>query len=247
MEGWSLKVTCSEFWVGVDELKSDEINAFSFRLAQWYRPWPSLGGKAILESFCCSTFEWSCNRSFTKVWISDDFTLSWRDTLCIALILSGVTLQLTESLPLAIKALVFLPFSTIAWQVLLLLSQLLLFQYTCWMKVWLTTTFPSMYQQTRSTLTEMSINRIEWLAKQPFDGCNLITDFAVSKMKDSQKQRQQPIVRFQTHNFLNLTSWFPVSPPWQLVCLVYVISYLIIASAACCTHGYSSEGTKQIG
>ena len=60
------------------------------------------------------------------------------------------------------------------------------------MNDWLTTTFPNMHQQTRSTLIEMSTNKIiEWLAKQPSDRCNLVTDFATSKRKESQKQQHQ--------------------------------------------------------
>ena len=60
------------------------------------------------------------------------------------------------------------------------------------MNDWLTTTFPNMHQQTRSTLIEMSTNKtIEWLAKQPSDRRNLVTDFATSKRKESQKQRHQ--------------------------------------------------------
>lgn len=60
------------------------------------------------------------------------------------------------------------------------------------MNDWLTTAFPSMHQQTRLTLIEMSTNKtVEWLAKQPSDRRNLITSFAVSKRKRSQKQRHQ--------------------------------------------------------
>ena len=60
------------------------------------------------------------------------------------------------------------------------------------MNDWLTTAFPSMHQQTRSTLIEMSTNKtVEWLAKQPSDRRNLITSFAASKKKKSQKQRHQ--------------------------------------------------------
>ena len=60
------------------------------------------------------------------------------------------------------------------------------------MNDWLTTAFPSMHQQTRSTLIEMSTNKtVEWLAKQPSDRRNLITSFAASKRKRSQKQRHQ--------------------------------------------------------
>ena len=61
------------------------------------------------------------------------------------------------------------------------------------MNDWLTTTFPSMHQQTRSTLIEMSTNKtIEWLAKQPSDRRNLVTDFATSKRKVTKAATSSP-------------------------------------------------------
>ena len=61
------------------------------------------------------------------------------------------------------------------------------------MNDWLTTAFPSMHQQTRSTLIEMSTNKtVEWLAKQPSDRRNLITSFAASKRKGSQNSNIKP-------------------------------------------------------
>ena len=59
------------------------------------------------------------------------------------------------------------------------------------MNDWLTTAFPSVRQQIRSALIEMSNNKtVEWLFEQPPDRRNLVTNFAASKRKQTQKQRQ---------------------------------------------------------